>query len=232
MCEMPQFSQREIEYAVFHSNFKKITRSIINYYFAKVRIIQVKYRKELVNGQGYICEPCECRLSMRNCNNRIDTCLKKKRDGQNFKEKLKELENEHLIRTTVNTGNFHFEICHCCWCCCFPIIIYNLLGSGLNPSGFFPMKNEKLCIHCGTCYRVCPFFAINKDLNIDQSICLGCGLCEMDCPNKAIKMVKKYDVELFTPNKLISFIFLLNFNAYIKLLSVFIKSEKAEDWTI
>lgn len=232
MCEMPQFSHREIEFALFHSKLNKVTRKIIYFYFTKVRIIQVKYRKEPVYGQKYICESCECRLSMKNCSNRLDTCFKKKRNGENIEIKLHELENEHLVRTVVNTGNFHIEICHCCWCCCFPIIIYNFLGFGMNPSGYIPVKNDNLCKKCGICYRGCPVLAINKDFFINRNICLGCGLCEMDCPNKAINMEKIRDMELYTPNKLISFIFLLNFSLYVKMLFFFNNLKTIDEWSI
>lgn len=232
MCEMPHFSYHDIEFALFHSKLRKITRILIYYYFSKIRIIQAWYIGKPLNGQGYISESCECRLLMKNCSNRIDTCFKKKKNGLNIEEKLRELENEHLVRTVVNTGNLYSEICHCCWCCCFPIIIYNLLGFGLNSSGYIPMKKENLCINCGACYRVCPVLAIDKDLVINQKICLGCGLCEKVCPNNALNMIKNQDIKLYVPNKLVSFVYLLGFSLYVKMLSYFIHSEKMENWSI
>lgn len=232
MCEMPQFSHEEIKYALFHSRLRKITRNFLYFYFTRVRIIQVKYIKEPIPGKGYISEPCECRLSMKNCANRLDTCFKKKKHGDNIEQKLKELQHESLVRTVVNTGNFHFEICHCCWCCCFPIIIYNLTGFGILPSGYFPEKKDDLCNNCKVCLHSCPFLAINPDLTVDLSKCLGCGLCEMKCPSSAIKMVKMKEITPFIPNKLISFIFLFLFVQYVKIIHRISHLKPNESWEI
>ncbi|MCK9222974.1 MAG: 4Fe-4S binding protein [Limnochordia bacterium] len=51
--------------------------------------------------------------------------------------------------------------------------------------------DQDLCTRCGTCQRVCTFFAIDKSdagyvVNDD---CDGCGMCYVRCPKTAIVMV-------------------------------------------
>lgn len=51
-----------------------------------------------------------------------------------------------------------------------------------------PMADKGKCVLCGTCEKVCPYFAIkvSTEVNVDKNICFGCGLCESRCPKKAI----------------------------------------------
>ena len=52
--------------------------------------------------------------------------------------------------------------------------------------------NEDLCTGCGTCIKLCPYNAIQKDekgiAKVNEVLCKGCGLCAASCPEKAIDM--------------------------------------------
>lgn len=54
------------------------------------------------------------------------------------------------------------------------------------------MVDEKACSGCGTCIRICPYGAIQKDENgvvkVTSVVCKGCGTCAASCPNRAITM--------------------------------------------
>jgi heterodisulfide reductase subunit A len=52
--------------------------------------------------------------------------------------------------------------------------------------------DEDLCTGCGTCIKLCPYSAIQKDergiASVNDVLCKGCGLCAASCPEKAISM--------------------------------------------
>ena len=52
--------------------------------------------------------------------------------------------------------------------------------------------NEELCTGCGTCIKLCPYSAIQKDergiARVNDVLCKGCGVCAASCPEKAMTM--------------------------------------------
>lgn len=54
------------------------------------------------------------------------------------------------------------------------------------------MIDESLCSGCGTCVRLCPYGAIEKDekgvARVTEVVCKGCGVCAASCPEEAITM--------------------------------------------
>jgi len=54
------------------------------------------------------------------------------------------------------------------------------------------MVNENVCTGCGTCVRLCPYGAIQKDergvAKVTSVVCKGCGTCASSCPERAITM--------------------------------------------
>lgn len=48
--------------------------------------------------------------------------------------------------------------------------------------------NERKCIECGNCKKVCPHSAITDNFEIKRERCLGCTQCAKECPTKAISM--------------------------------------------
>ena len=57
----------------------------------------------------------------------------------------------------------------------------------------YAIVNEKQCVGCGSCIKVCPRAAISVPHGISAQIdidkCLGCGLCRMACPASVIDIV-------------------------------------------
>lgn len=51
---------------------------------------------------------------------------------------------------------------------------------------------EKLCVACGCCAKVCPRGAITVDrgltARVDENSCVGCGLCAKECPACVIEI--------------------------------------------
>jgi len=52
--------------------------------------------------------------------------------------------------------------------------------------------NEGACTGCGTCVKLCPYNAIQKDekgvAKVNDVLCKGCGVCAASCPERAIAM--------------------------------------------
>ncbi len=58
--------------------------------------------------------------------------------------------------------------------------IYAIIGK-LSP--FKVVRNENLCIDCGTCNRVCPMnIDVRHSTKIYSAECINCSLCVLDCP--------------------------------------------------
>ena len=52
--------------------------------------------------------------------------------------------------------------------------------------------DQKYCVACGCCAKVCPksATAIQRGIYavIDESLCIGCGKCKAACPASVIEM--------------------------------------------
>lgn len=53
--------------------------------------------------------------------------------------------------------------------------------------------DQKQCVACGSCIKVCPKAAITVPKGIyavvDQLSCIGCGLCSKICPASVIDVI-------------------------------------------
>lgn len=54
-------------------------------------------------------------------------------------------------------------------------------------------RNEKLCIHCGTCTAICPTGALRIErpsmlVSFHPENCSACGLCVKVCPPRAMEV--------------------------------------------
>lgn len=60
-----------------------------------------------------------------------------------------------------------------------------------------PVWNSETCIHCLTCWAVCPDDCWQtkdqKNTGVDLTYCKGCGICAAECPTKpkSISMTAK-----------------------------------------
>ncbi len=62
-----------------------------------------------------------------------------------------------------------------------------------------PEVNQKICVGCGRCVRICAHGApqlSDKKASIDQSKCLGCGRCIGVCPVEAISVANSSSNDL------------------------------------
>jgi heterodisulfide reductase subunit A len=59
-------------------------------------------------------------------------------------------------------------------------------------SGLVAEVDDKLCIGCGVCTKLCPYNAISKNEEelavVNKLMCKGCGVCGASCPESAIKI--------------------------------------------
>ncbi len=62
----------------------------------------------------------------------------------------------------------------------------------LRAEAITSVVDESLCSGCGTCIRICPYGAIQKDergiAKVIEVMCKGCGTCGASCPERAISM--------------------------------------------
>jgi len=62
----------------------------------------------------------------------------------------------------------------------------------LRTEAITAIVDESLCSGCGTCVKICPYSAIEKDekgvARVTAVVCKGCGMCGASCPEKAISM--------------------------------------------
>jgi ferredoxin len=93
-------------------------------------------------------------------------------------------------------------VCHCCGCCCGPLLGISRYGypNAIVTSNYLAGISDETCIGCGTCVKACPIHAIGMSApregergkaRVDASICIGCGVCALKCPTKACLLTKR-----------------------------------------
>lgn len=72
------------------------------------------------------------------------------------------------------------------------VINTNLINHATFGLGSVPSINYDKCVKCGTCVKICPYFAIKLEdkLSINENKCFRCGLCVSKCPTKALRYEK------------------------------------------
>ncbi|MDL1966974.1 MAG: hydrogenase iron-sulfur subunit [Deltaproteobacteria bacterium] len=73
----------------------------------------------------------------------------------------------------------------------------------LSEMGKLAVVDEKLCVGCLTCVRLCPFTAPSIEAgkgvaHIEPLKCVACGICVAGCPVKAIELKTSEDVNRFS----------------------------------
>ena len=59
----------------------------------------------------------------------------------------------------------------------------------------FCFIEQQLCMHCGLCYDICPYDAINKNdckFEVDEDKCKYCGACKNACPANAFMFERNF----------------------------------------
>jgi MinD superfamily P-loop ATPase len=64
-------------------------------------------------------------------------------------------------------------------------------------SGATAVIDEKKCIRCGKCAKLCRFDAVKDVFVIDDLSCEGCGFCSLVCPADAIEMKENISGEWY-----------------------------------
>jgi ferredoxin len=96
-------------------------------------------------------------------------------------------------------------VCHCCKCCCGPLLGISKYGypNTIVTSTYIAGINAESCVGCGKCAKACPIDVIamhdvevpgsrkKKDARVDTAICIGCGVCALKCPTKACFLTKR-----------------------------------------
>lgn len=167
--------------------------------------------------------PCICRVMYKMkpfnpCNHPIETCIETDEYADFYietgigREITKEearaiiMEGEKDGRVVNVTNSKEGEnICSCCKCGCGMLYLKTKYPgpSGELWSNYYSVWNEDKCVHCGACYKACPFGYLKKKRNgkieINTKLCLGCGLCVGKCHTKGLTLVQKPEDKLYEP---------------------------------
>ena len=165
----------------------------------------------LEKARAFSLRDCECRMTYKNCDNPLRTCL----GLDEFSDELVErgvaeeisldeakevlhLADEHgLVHQILYTDWLKgevFDLCSCCPCCC--LYLRTMINYGVKhhiaKSGLVANVDPEKCTGCGICVERCVFQARkieNGKSYVVEENCYGCGLCTTTCPTGASKLV-------------------------------------------
>jgi len=153
---------------------------------------------------------CECRLTYKNCDKPLRTCLainefSSELVGRGAAQempvddaaKVLKVANEHgLVHQALYTDWLKgevFDICSCCPCCCTYLRTFMNyeVKHHIAKSGLIAKVDSDKCDGCSICLERCVFQARRiedgKSFVIKEN-CYGCGLCTTTCPTGASKL--------------------------------------------
>jgi Pyruvate/2-oxoacid:ferredoxin oxidoreductase delta subunit len=159
---------------------------------------------------------CDCRRIYHRCDKPLNTCL---HFGKNIIEyeigrggRMKVLNVEEAIEvlnTAEKAGLVHNTIgnyasglpgvmCSCCNDCCStiePALHDGKIHEIMSPSRYRPSVDQEKCAGCQTCFKFCPFHAIEMEkvpgskkmkARVIEAECMGCGVCVLQCNKQAL----------------------------------------------
>jgi ferredoxin len=165
----------------------------------------------LEKARSFSLRDCECRMTYKNCDNPLRTCL----GLDEFSDELVERgvaeeisldEAKEVLHLADAHGLVHqvlytdwlqgevFDLCSCCTCCC--LYLRTMIDYGVKhhiaKSGLVANVDPEKCTGCGICVERCIFEARkieNGKSYVVEENCYGCGLCTTTCPTGASKLV-------------------------------------------
>jgi len=165
----------------------------------------------LEKARSFSLRDCECRVTYKNCDKLLRTCLGLNEFSDELVErgvaekisleeakKVLHLANEHGLMHQVLYIDWLkgevFDICSCCPCCCLYLrtVMNYAVKHHIAKSGLVAKVDSEKCNGCGTCTERCIFNARkleNGESFVVKENCYGCGLCTTTCPTGASKLV-------------------------------------------
>lgn len=147
--------------------------------------------------------PCNCKCMMDVTEKPRNVCINfdsgdNTPSDRGHGEKLtlefaKELTRDWNRRGLMQNGE-DFAICNCDGQSCYPLQMARKAGAqGIYPrSNYLINWDEKTCINCGNCARICNFNAFvvgeDKKVSFHPELCWGCTICSANCPKNAITL--------------------------------------------
>jgi Pyruvate/2-oxoacid:ferredoxin oxidoreductase delta subunit len=157
---------------------------------------------------------CDCRRIYHRCDKPLDTCLHFTKNvveyeiGRGGRMKvitvdkaialLEAAEKGGLVHTSFNYSSLAGVMCSCCNDCCSsiePALHDGKVHEIFSPSRYRPAVDLEKCIGCQSCFKICPFRAIemekipgskNMKAGVIEAECMGCGVCVLQCKKQAL----------------------------------------------
>ncbi len=168
----------------------------------------------LEKARSFSLRDCECRITYKNCDKPLRTCLGLNEFSDELVErgvaekisleeakKVLHLANEHgLVHQVLYTDWLKgevFDICSCCPCCCLYLrtVMNYAVEHHIAKSGLVAKVDFEKCNGCGVCIERCVFDARKlKDGKsyVVKENCYGCGLCTTTCPTGASRLISAF----------------------------------------
>lgn len=175
-------------------------------------------------GERFSVGLCSCRhtkhhVGEKKCSTPLDTCssfgaaadylirhkMAREVTKSEMRENLARSRELGLVLSADNVKRGLTFLCHCCSCCCEPILGITKFGwpGALVTSNFTPAHDGERCEGCGRCVLRCAVRAISmvpaarphgkkrKEPSVDAELCIGCGVCAIKCESRALSLLKR-----------------------------------------